>query len=90
MGGSCSDGPAIGAAGDVGTSIFVKEVDDHMKEQWEEALFFIDQLLIMIGPKVQRCEIIRQEGLYVPDADLLLDYETMRQHAQDFLAKHYK
>ena len=87
MGGHSSDGSARGGTG---TSIFVKEVDDHMKKQWEEALFFIDQLLIMIGPKVRRCEIIREEGLYVPDADLLLDYETMRQNAQDFLAKHYK
>ena len=75
---------------ETGTSIFVKEVDDHMKQQWQDALFLIDQLLMMIGPKVQRCEIIREEGLYVPDADLLLDYETMRQNAQNFLNKHYK
>ena len=69
---------------EVGTEIFVKEDDAYMKKQCQEALFFIDQLLTMIGT-VKLCEIIRKEGLYVPNADLLLDYSTMRQNAQDFL-----
>ena len=88
MGGDSISGDVGIALEAVGTALFVQEVDDHMKRQWNEALFFIDQLLVMIGPEVKRCEIIRKEGLYVPDADLLLDYETMRQNAQDFLNKH--